>query len=113
MPEGRLTPDHAGPHEQPHIADRRISVRQVDVFVEERGEAPGAVADRYDLDVADVYHVLAYYHDHPLEMRAEDRLGVKPRGIRPDLLVGAERDEAIVSFRVLIDRPERGSPDPS
>ena len=41
---------------EPHIRGRRISVRQVYSLVEERGEDPEAVADRYDLDVADVYH---------------------------------------------------------
>ena len=46
-----------------HIRDRRVSDRQVYALVEERGEDPEAVADRYDLDVADVYHTLAYYHD--------------------------------------------------
>jgi uncharacterized protein (DUF433 family) len=58
---------------EPHIRGRRISVRQVYALVEERGEDPEAVADRYDLDVADVYHALAYYHDHPREMRGVER----------------------------------------
>jgi uncharacterized protein (DUF433 family) len=53
---------------EPHIAGRRISVRQVYALVEGRGTDPESVADRYDLDVADVYHALAYYHDHPREM---------------------------------------------
>ena len=52
----------------PHIAGRRISVRQIYSLVEERGVDPEAVADRYDLDVAEVYHALAYCHDHPREM---------------------------------------------
>lgn len=80
---------------EPHISGRRISVRQVYALVEERGEAPEAVADRFDLDVADVYHALAYYHDHPREMRE----------------VEAERDEAIEAFRETIDRPEGVDPD--
>jgi uncharacterized protein (DUF433 family) len=54
---------------EPHVRGRRISVRQIYALVEERGEDPEAVADRFDLDVADVYHALAYYHDHPREMR--------------------------------------------
>ena len=53
---------------EPHIAGRRISVRQIYSLVEERGVDPEAVADRYDLDVAEVYHALAYCHDHPREM---------------------------------------------
>ena len=54
---------------EPHVRDRRISVRQIYALVTEREEEPEAVADRFDLDVADVYHALAYYHDHPREMR--------------------------------------------
>lgn len=79
---------------EPHIAGRRISVRQVYALVEEQGAAPEAVADRYDLDVADVYHALAYYHDHPGEMRAVD----------------AERTDAMADFRGSIDRPEGVDP---
>jgi uncharacterized protein (DUF433 family) len=80
---------------EPHIRGRRISVRQVYALVEERGENPEAVADRYDLDVADVYHALAYYHDHPREMRE----------------VAEERENAIGDFRESIDRPEGVDPD--
>jgi uncharacterized protein (DUF433 family) len=80
---------------EPHIRGRRISVRQVYALVENRGEDPEAVADRYDLDVADVYHALAYYHDHPREMRETER----------------EREDAIVDFRESIDRPEGVDPD--
>lgn len=80
---------------EPHIAGRRVSVRQVYALVEERGEAPEAVADRYDLDVADVYHALAYYHDHPREMRD----------------VESERAETFEAFKDAIDRPEGVDPD--
>jgi uncharacterized protein (DUF433 family) len=80
---------------EPHIAGRRISVRQVYALVERRDVAPEAVADRYDLDVADVYHALAYYHDHPREMTE----------------VEAEREDAIESFRESVERPEGVEPD--
>ena len=80
---------------EPHISGRRISVRQVYALVEKRGEAPESVADRYDLDVADVYYALAYYHDHPREMRE----------------VAAEREEAMETFRESIERPEDVNPD--
>jgi len=80
---------------EPHIHGRRVSVRQVYALVEKRGEDPEAVADRYDLDVADVYHALAYYHDHPREMRDVEK----------------ERDDAIADFRESIDRPEGVDPD--
>ena len=80
---------------EPHIRGRRISVRQVYALVEERGEDPEAVADRYDLDVADVYHALAYYHDHPREMRD----------------VKQEREDAMTDIGEFIDRPEGVDPD--
>ena len=80
---------------EPHICGRRISVRQVYALVEERGEDPEAVADRYDLDVADVYHALAYYHDHPREMRDVEQ----------------EREDAMKDFGESIDRPEGVDPD--
>ena len=60
-------------HDEPHIAGRRLTVR----FVHDRGEGhgldPGTVAEQHELDVADVYHALAYYHDHPEEMAAVAR----------------------------------------
>jgi uncharacterized protein (DUF433 family) len=80
---------------EPHIVGRRISVRQVYALVERRDVAPEAVADRYDLDVADVYHALAYYHDHPREMTE----------------VESEREDAIESFRESVERPEGVEPD--
>lgn len=75
---------------EPHIAGHRVSVRQVYALVEGHGTDPESVADRYDLDVADVYHALAYYHDHPGEMSAVER----------------DRDAAMEEFRDTIDRPE-------
>lgn len=75
---------------EPHITGHRVSVRQVYALVEEHGIDPEMVADRYDLDVADVYHALAYYHDHPREMSE----------------VEAEREEAMETFRESIERPD-------
>jgi uncharacterized protein (DUF433 family) len=80
---------------EPHIRGRRISVRQVYALVEERGVEPETVADRYDLDVADVYHALAYYHDHPREMRDVEQ----------------EREDAIDDFGKSINRPDGVDPD--
>jgi len=60
-------------HDEPHIRGRRITVRYIHVQVEDRGLRPETVADRHDLDIADVYHALAYYHDHPEEMTAVER----------------------------------------
>jgi len=55
--------------DEPHIAGRRISVRTIHERVEGRGLDPQTVADRFDLDVADVYRALTYYYDHPREMQ--------------------------------------------
>lgn len=80
---------------EPHIAGHRVSVRQVYALVEERGIHSETVADRYDLDVADVYHALAYYHDHPREMSE----------------IEAEREDAMETFRESIVRPDGVEPD--
>jgi uncharacterized protein (DUF433 family) len=53
---------------EPRIEGCRITVRQVKEWVEDGGEAPETVAERHDLELADVYRALAYYHDHPDEM---------------------------------------------
>lgn len=53
---------------KPRIAGRRIGVRFVHEQVEDVGITPRTVADRYDIDIADVYRALAYYHEHPEQM---------------------------------------------
>ena len=58
---------------EPRIDGRRITVRQIAEWVEDQGLSAQAVADRYDLDVADVYRALTYYHEHPDEMAAVRR----------------------------------------
>lgn len=56
-------------HDEPHIEGSRITVRHIYERVHGRGLRPETVAERHNLDIADVYHALAYYHDHPEEMR--------------------------------------------
>jgi len=56
-------------HDEPHIEGSRITVRDVHARVEQRGLAPERVAERYNLDIADIYEALAYYHSNPEEMR--------------------------------------------
>lgn len=56
-------------HDEPHLEGRRITVQFIKTQVEDRGLSPRTVADRHDLDVADVYRALTYYHDNPAEMR--------------------------------------------
>lgn len=72
---------------EPRIEGRRISVRQIHEWVEESGLKPQTVADRYDLDVADVYRALAYYHDNPREMQEVRR--------RREEIIEEHRDQAI------------------
>ena len=71
-----------------HVAGRRIGVRQVYAFIEERDVDPETVADRFDLTVAGVYHALAYSHDHPREMNS----------------LKAKRVETVEAFRESIER---------
>lgn len=60
-------------HDEPHLAGRRITVQAIHAQVHERGLEPEAVAERYELDLADVYRALTYYYDHPAEMAAVER----------------------------------------
>lgn len=68
--EGIVPGDESGIHDEPHVRGRRITVRFIRNQVEERGLEPATVADRHDLDVADVYAALTYYHRNREEMRA-------------------------------------------
>lgn len=61
-------------HDEPHISGSRITVRFVHERVEQADIDPRSVADRHNLDIADVYHALAYYHDNPREMRHVERI---------------------------------------
>ena len=54
---------------EPRIEGRRIGVLHVATRVLD-DETPEEVAADFDLDLADVYRALAYYYDHPEEMRA-------------------------------------------
>lgn len=60
-------------YDEPHIEGRRLTVSFIQARVEGRGLEPQTVADRYDLDVAQVYEALAYYHSHPEEMAEAER----------------------------------------
>jgi len=65
--------DESEIHDEPHIRDRRITVSHIHDLVEERGLDAQTVADRFDLTASEVYHALAYYHDHPEEMRMVEK----------------------------------------
>lgn len=60
-------------HDEPHVAGSRITVRFIHERVENVGLDPREIADRHNLDLADVYHALAFYHEHPEEMRRIER----------------------------------------
>ena len=82
--------DESDIHDEPHIRDRRITVSHIHALVEERDLDARTVADRFDLTPSDVYHALAYYHDHPEEMRAvEER--------RRELHEAANDDPSIIT----------------
>lgn len=68
-----VTAERSDVHGEPHIAGSRIMVRFVHKRVENVGLDPVEVADRHAIEVADVYHALAYCHDHPEEMRRIER----------------------------------------
>lgn len=74
-------------HDEPHITNSRLTVRFVHERVEEGDLDPQAFAERYGVDLADVYHALAYYHDHAEEMRRVEE--------RRDATIEAHREDAI------------------
>ena len=49
---------------QRRIEGRRISVLQIVEWVHEEGMDPETVATEFDLDMADIYHALAYYYEN-------------------------------------------------
>jgi uncharacterized protein (DUF433 family) len=63
-----VSADESTIHDEPHIEESRITVRQLHALVEEAGNRPDHIADRYGLDVGEVYEALAYYHRNPEEM---------------------------------------------
>lgn len=60
-------------HDEPHLEGHRITVQFIHAQVAERGLDPETVADKFDLDIADVYRALTYYYDHAEEMREIER----------------------------------------
>ena len=80
-------------HDEPHIRGRRITVRHIHALVEGRGLDAQTVAERFDLTAAAVYHALAYYHDHPEEIRAVEE-------------ARRERHDAAADDPRIVTRPE-------
>ena len=71
--------------EEPHIRGRRIPVLTIVERVEGRGLTPKTVADRYNLDISEVYAALLYYHDHLREFE-------NIRREREDIMAEVEND---------------------
>lgn len=58
---------------KPRIDGTRLSVFFVRQKVEGADMDPETFAAKFDVDVADVYRALAYFHDHPEEMAEIER----------------------------------------
>ncbi|MFC3959059.1 DUF433 domain-containing protein [Halovivax cerinus] len=54
---------------EPRIDGTRVGVLDVYELVIDGGYAPADVADQLGRSHAEIYTALAYYHDHPEEMR--------------------------------------------
>lgn len=66
---GIVSGDDSEIHDEPHVEDSRVTVRYIATLVEDEGLAARTVAERHDLDMADVYAALTYYHANPTEMK--------------------------------------------
>lgn len=54
---------------EPRIDGTRVGVLHVYELVVQGNHAPADVADQLDLSLGEIYSALAYYHEHPDEMR--------------------------------------------
>jgi uncharacterized protein (DUF433 family) len=68
-----ITPGIAGG--KPRIAGHRITVQNIVIWHEWMGKSVDEIAAEYELDLADIYAALAYYHDHREEIEASIREG--------------------------------------
>lgn len=66
-----ITPGVAGG--KPHIVGHRITVQHIVIWHERMGLSADEIATEYNLTLADVYAVLAYYYDHRDEIDASIR----------------------------------------
>jgi hypothetical protein len=60
-------------HDRTPYRSRRLTVRTIHARVDGRGLDPQTVANRHEVDLAEVYQALAYYHDNPEEMADVER----------------------------------------
>ena len=86
---GIVSGENSSIHDEPHIEGSRITIRYIHTRVEERGLRPETVADRHNLEIADVYAALTYYHKNPEEMHAveERRAGAAKEAAEQTTLI--------------------------
>jgi uncharacterized protein (DUF433 family) len=63
----------------PRIEGRRIGVHHVYELAIDGDHAPADVADQLDCSLGEIHEALAYYYNHPDEMRETEREHVKTR----------------------------------
>jgi uncharacterized protein (DUF433 family) len=74
---------------EPRISDTRVGIRDVYALAVEGDHSPVDVADQLDISVGAVHTALAYYYEHPAEMRAleqqhaESEQQLATRSVRP------------------------------
>jgi uncharacterized protein (DUF433 family) len=84
-----ITPGTCGG--KPRIAGHRIRVQDVVVWYDRMGQSADEIVSRFpQLNLADVYAALAYYHDHREEidsqMEADERFVEEMRRLYPSKL---------------------------
>ncbi|MCX2819408.1 DUF433 domain-containing protein [Haladaptatus sp. F3-133] len=72
---------------EPRIEGTRVTVLRIAGLVEGDGLSAQSVADKYGVDVSDIYRALTYYHDSPeeiAEVRRERREAEEEAAERED-----------------------------
>ncbi|MFC6874551.1 DUF433 domain-containing protein [Halobellus marinus] len=72
-PSESASPIGADERTEPHIRGGRLTVRFIHELVEEEDANPERVAEKYNVNIVDVYEALAYYHSTPAEMREDEQ----------------------------------------
>jgi uncharacterized protein (DUF433 family) len=75
---------------KPRIEGRRIGVLHV-IDEIQSGRTPEEVTAQFDLTLGEVYTALAYYHEHPEEMRElREQIAERVREHRAEAITGPE-----------------------
>ena len=84
-----ITADEDTLHGLPRLDGTRISVLHIYDMIVDGETDPAGVADALDISMGDVYEALAYYYNHPDEMRThrtaqdEAREELRERAVTP------------------------------